>query len=255
MLYQKSGFPEESEVVLCTVTKILPHSVFVNLDDYKKSGMIHISEISPGRIRNLNDYVTVSKKIVCKVLAIRVDKGHIDLSLRRVSEGQRREKVNQLKKEQKAEKLIDMLAKDLKADVKKLYVQISKPILEEYEYVHEGFEDIVNEELDIATLKLDAKMQKDLHELIKQRMVPPEVTIEGNLTLRSYAPDGLELIKDAIRNIQDDAIILRYLGAGRYKVLIKGKEYEIIEKIFEDKIVKAVDSFQKIGGESSFARL
>ena len=57
MFYKKQGFPEESELVLCTVKKILDHSVFVGLDEYNNlEGMIHISEVSPGRIRNIRDH-------------------------------------------------------------------------------------------------------------------------------------------------------------------------------------------------------
>ena len=88
---KKKGFPEEDDIVLCTVKKILYHSVFVTLDEYDNlEGMIHISEIAPGRIRNIRDYVREGKKLVCKVLRVRKEKGHFDLSLRRVNEGQRR---------------------------------------------------------------------------------------------------------------------------------------------------------------------
>ncbi|MBI2651000.1 hypothetical protein HYX01_00865 [Candidatus Woesearchaeota archaeon] len=52
MLLQKKGFPEEDELVMCTVLKVQYHSVLVGLDEYGKNGMIHISEVSPGRIRN-----------------------------------------------------------------------------------------------------------------------------------------------------------------------------------------------------------
>ena len=90
MLLRKAGFPEDSELVICTVTKINPGSVFVNIDEYDRSGLIHISEISPGRIRNIRDYVKEGKKVVCKVLHVDSNKGHIDLSLRRVSDGQRK---------------------------------------------------------------------------------------------------------------------------------------------------------------------
>ena len=69
MLYKKQGYPEEEELVLCTVTNVQHHSVFVNIDEYNLSGMIHISEVSPGRIRNIRDYVKEGKVIVCKVLA------------------------------------------------------------------------------------------------------------------------------------------------------------------------------------------
>ena len=50
MLYKRQGFPEESELVLCTVTKVQYDSVFVNLNEYGKLGVIHISEISPRQL-------------------------------------------------------------------------------------------------------------------------------------------------------------------------------------------------------------
>ena len=68
MFYKKQGIPEENEIVICTVKKILPHGVFVSIDEYKdKEGLIHISEISPGRVRNIRDFVEEGKKIVCKI--------------------------------------------------------------------------------------------------------------------------------------------------------------------------------------------
>jgi len=63
MLLKKEGFPEEDELVLCTVTKIFHNGVFVDLDEYNKGGMIHISEVSPGRIRTLSDFVKEGTKI------------------------------------------------------------------------------------------------------------------------------------------------------------------------------------------------
>ena len=110
MLLKKEDFPEEDELVMCTVTKVQFHSVFVRLDEYDKSGMIHISEVSPGRIRNIRDFVKESKKIVCKVLGITKEKGHIDLSLRRVTETQKRNKVDEIKQQQKAEKILEFVS-------------------------------------------------------------------------------------------------------------------------------------------------
>ncbi len=106
MLLKREGFPEEDELVLCTVTNIFHHGVFVNVEEYGKGGMIHISEVSPGRIRNIRDFVREGKKVVCKVLRVNEEKGYIDLSLRRVNERQRKEKINEIKQEQKAEKII-----------------------------------------------------------------------------------------------------------------------------------------------------
>src|SRR5437773_859441 len=136
MLLKRQGFPEDGEVVLCTVTRVNPNSVFVNINDYDKSGLIHISEIYPGRIRNIRDYVAEGKVIVCKILSINMERGHIDLSLRRVNDTLRRNKLAEIKQEQKAEKIIELIADKHKKDVRKTYEEIAKPIIAEYGLVH-----------------------------------------------------------------------------------------------------------------------
>ena len=157
MLYKRQGFPEEGEIVLCTVSKINPNSIFANLNEFGKSGMIHISEISPGRIRNIRDYVTENKVIVCKVLRINRERGHIDLSLRRVNETVKRNKLAEIKQEQVAEKIIENLAKNAKKDfnkAKKLHKinKISSEELFDWEFrVSEIKEDIkrfLNEDIE-----------------------------------------------------------------------------------------------------------
>src|SRR3989338_3423064 len=124
MFLKKDGFPEEDELVMCTITKVQPHSVFCNLDEYDKGAMIHISEVSPGRIRNIRDFVKEGKKVVCKVLRVNEEKGHIDLSLRRVTETQRRLKVDEIKQEQKSEKIIEFVTKNNNLDLNKFFNEL-----------------------------------------------------------------------------------------------------------------------------------
>ncbi|MBU2637591.1 MAG: S1 RNA-binding domain-containing protein, partial [Nanoarchaeota archaeon] len=114
-MYLKKGIPEEGEIVLCRVRKILPHSVFVDLIEYSnKEAMVHISEIAPGRIRNIRDYVKEGKQVVCKVLQLNKERGTIDISLRRVSLQQKLKKEEGFKQEQKSEKMLELVAQKLK---------------------------------------------------------------------------------------------------------------------------------------------
>ena len=99
MLYTKDGFPEINEIVKCSVTKIYGNTTFVQVDEYEKEGVLTISEIAPGRIRNLRDHVTENKTIVCKVLRVDEKGKRIDVSLRRVPVPVMREKLEQIKKE------------------------------------------------------------------------------------------------------------------------------------------------------------
>ena len=256
MFYRKSGYPEPHEIVLCTVTKILPHSVFARMDEYGKDGMIHISEISPGRIRNLRDYVKEGKKIVCKILQVNIEKGHIDLSLRRVNEGVRREKNDQIKQELKAEKIIEGIAKESKQDSRKLYDSVTARIFDKYEYLFESFNDVVAGELDIKEYGLDAKQAKVLKETILEKIKPPKVTIGGKLHIESYNEDGVGIVKEALVNIQakDEKISIRYLGSGDYQILITSENFKEAEEILKGAVDEAVSFVESKQGEAEFKK-
>ena len=82
---------EVGDLVLCTVDRVVGTVVFVKIEGQGKEveGSITFSEVAPGRIRNIRDYVVPKKKIVCKIL--RMLNGNIDLSLRRVTQKERKE--------------------------------------------------------------------------------------------------------------------------------------------------------------------
>ena len=178
MLYKLTGMPEVDEIVLCKVTKIFPSSVFVELLEYeRKSGIVHISEVSPGRIRNLRDYVSVGRQIVCKILRIDREKGHIDLSLRRVNSSQRREKLDEIKQELKAEQLVKNLAKKLQKTISVLYKEITSKVFKEYSHLHLCFRDVVDGEVDLKKLGLPEALANELKAAIEEKFKPAKITI------------------------------------------------------------------------------
>jgi len=257
MLLKKQGFPEEDELVMCTITKVQFHSVFAKLDEFEKSGMIHISEVSPGRIRNIRDFVKEGKKVVCKVLRINLERGHIDLSLRRVTETQKRKKVDEMKQEQKAEKILEFVAKDAKIDVKKLFDDVMGRISEKYASLYEFFQAVASEENAIKDSGLEANLAKKLEEAIKSRIKEVGVKIEGKLKLTTYASDGVEVIKEALKKVEEVGkgnLVIKYLGAGAYNVVINAKDYKEAEKILKEASEKAIDHVTNNDGSGEFVR-
>lgn len=252
MLYKREGLPEEEELVLCTVTAVQSHSVFVKLDEYGKTGMIHISEVSPGRIRNIRDFVIEGKKIVCKVLNIDKVKGHIDLSLRRVNESQKKEKLSQIKQEQKAEKIIESIAKKLNKNVEEIYNLLAKNIFEKYNFMYECFHDIVKDAVNLVDLGIEKKLAEAVTETVKERIKPEKVEVKGELKLVSYAPNGIEIIKETLAKAKD--VEINYLGAGKYSVNVKADDYKTAEKILEKNVEVVIEFLKKNKGEASFER-
>lgn len=257
MLLQKQGFPEENELIICTVTKVQYHSVFVNLDEYNKSGMIHISEVSPGRIRNIRDFVKEGKKVICLVLRVHKDKGHIDLSLRRVNEGQKKAKINEIKKQQMAEKILEFLAKKHNIDVKKLFEDISSKVLEKYDSLYSCFEDVVVNKGVLKKIGIDKKILSDLEEAIKQRVKEAKVKVEGKMKVLTYDPDGLNLIKEGFKKARDigkDNYIVRYLGGGSYEVKVEAKDFKQAEKILKESNDTFINFIESKKGVVEFVR-
>ena len=257
MLLKKEGFPEDDELVICTVTKVLPHSVFVNVDEYSKQGMIHISEVSPGRIRNIRDFVKESKKIVCKVLKTNQEKGYIDLSLRRVTETQKRKKIDDIKQEQVAEKIIEFAARDLKISVNKLFEDIVNSVLKKYVSLPDYFQQVVTDTSKINDAGLDEKASKKLEELIKLRIKKESVKLEGRLKLSSYAKNGLDVVKSALKKAENagkEKASIKYLGGGFYNLVINANDYKEAEKLLKDTTETAIEFIKKNEGTGEFLR-
>lgn len=74
---------EEGKIVKGCVTGIEKYGIFVSLDNYY-SGLIHISEISDGFVRNINDYVNIGETILVKILSVDDDNYHVKLSIKNI---------------------------------------------------------------------------------------------------------------------------------------------------------------------------
>lgn len=245
MLYHRNDFPQESELVVCTVTRIQHHTVFVRLDHFNRSAILHISEVSPGRIRNLRDFVQENKVIVCKVLSIREDKGHIDVSLRRVTDNQRINLMSKFKQETKAEKILEDVATECKLDVKKTYDTVFKRLSKDYDFMHQAFMDVVKGDYTLPKLDIDAKAVKLLNEYIALRVKPPQVELSGKFRIVSFANDGANIIRDVLTeaNKVDDKLAITYNGGGNYNFRIITGHFLEAEEILKKAQVIVENTF------------
>ncbi|MFH0752479.1 MAG: translation initiation factor IF-2 subunit alpha [archaeon] len=262
MFFKRSGFPEEGELVICTVNKILFHSVFVSIDEYRAlEGMLHISEVAPGRIRNLRDYVREGKQIICKVIRINEQKGHIDLSLRRVNPSARSKKLNEYKQEEKAEKILEHVAKSLKTDLEDVYKKAGERIIDDYGLLSSCFQDIVlNGESVLEPLKIPGEYVGAIVAEVKERISVPEAIVSCYLTLQSFSDDGVVVIRDILAKATEFAkkegidVVITYVSAPRYQLDVK----EVSYKGADEKLLRVVDFIVKqmvaAGGSAEFSK-
>lgn len=254
MFFKIDGLPDENEIVLCKVTKIFPNSVFVKIIEYNQSGMIHISEISPGRIRNIRDYVSIDRQIICKVLRLDKESGHIDLSLRRVNSMQRREKLEEIKHELKAEQLVKNLAKKLDLKTEDLYKKITKKVFEEYSHLYLFFKDIVAGNVDAKTF-IDQSIVAKVEKAVRDKFKEPKIIFQGEINLSTFHEDGLDRVKKTLHSVEkiSNNLAITYLGGGRYKFLFEEKDIKKAETELT-KVEAILEKFNDKLSTSSFSR-
>jgi translation initiation factor 2 subunit 1 len=249
-------WPEDGELVVCTVADVKDFAAFVTLDEYnERRGLIPISEIARGWIKYIRDYVREGQKVVCKVLNVDPDRGHIDLSLKDVNEHQRREKIHEWKNEQKAAKWVGFASEASGADAK----IIEEAIYHEYGQLYPAFEDIVTTDGEAADkLKLDEKIKKALINVANENVKVSRVTITGHLVLTSARPDGVNVIRRALRSAQPKVdnvdIDLIYVGAPKYRIKVTAPDYKEAEKAIEKAASAAVGVVERAGGSGKFIR-
>ena len=232
MLFRYKNPPKEGDYVLCTVNNIVNHSVFVTMEEYGNlSGMIHISEISPGRIRNIREFVVEGKKIICMVLRIRQDRNQFELSLRRAQVNKRRAKLEEIKNEETAEKIIEITAKQLSMDFKTLYSQISYRVLQSYPMINYLFNEVALEnDARLSDFVQDKKIHDKLLENIKMRIKPEKVEIKRSVSIVSHEGNGAEIVRNAFielfKKISSEKADIKYLGSGKYSISINAPDFQ-----------------------------
>ena len=73
---------KKNDVIKVKVTGVQKYGAFVNSEDDNYDGLIHISEISYGFVKNINDYVKIGDKIYAEVINIDKNSNQLRLSIK-----------------------------------------------------------------------------------------------------------------------------------------------------------------------------
>ena len=256
----RDGYPEKGDFVIGTVKKVLDFGAFVRLDEYKdREGLIHISEVASGWIKNIRDHVKEGQKVVCKVLNVDPRKGHIDLSLKDVNEHQKRSKIQEWKNEQKANKWLEMAGEELGLDDREIE-KIGKKLMKKFDTLYAAFEEAAVEGYGVITKEgFDEKIAKELEKIAKENVKLPYVKIDGYLELTSTASDGIEIIRNALlkgKNIKLDGIEsdIHYVGSPRYRITVKAGDYKKAENALKKIATTVLKEIKSRGGKGEFFR-
>ena len=86
--------PRQGGLVLVVVSKITNFGAYCKLIEFDNvEAFLPIREVSSGWIKNIREYIHDGQKLVCYVHGVDKEKGTIDISLKRVSPKDSKEKI------------------------------------------------------------------------------------------------------------------------------------------------------------------
>ncbi|VVB77015.1 Translation initiation factor 2 subunit alpha [uncultured archaeon] len=238
LLILQKNLPELGEIVLVKINKIMPHGAYCELVEYKTDSYLPIGEVASGWIKNIHERIKEGQRDVAKVVFVDPSRRAIDVSLKKVSTKEKKEKITEYTLEKRAEKFfvqaIGAAHEEAKsADIKRRVAQKVQTYTELLERVQENKLD-----KDI----LDDDVRAAFVDIISKNIKPKSYTVAYTVELTASSGKGnIKLIRKIYGEIEALGVEVVYEGAPHYKIIAEGPSYAVAE----GKIKEAQQVLQK----------
>ncbi|MEM1930550.1 MAG: translation initiation factor IF-2 subunit alpha [Sulfolobales archaeon] len=262
MVRKKEALPSINELCVATVDRVFDLGAYVRLDEYGNlEAYLPWNEVSSKWVKNIREVIREGQKVVVKVIRVDRKRNQVDVSLKRVAEAERRRKLREWKRVNRAEKILEIVAKKLGKSLEEAYSSVWWKLEEAYGDVLTAFEDAsVMGDSVLRNAGVPDEWVAGLMEEIPKHIKLKHVRIDGRLTLITYEPDGIYRIKELLRvlnkDVGDDVKVRIYTeGAPRYRIELVGTDYKVLENKLTELVKKAEDLSKKLNIAFSFERV
>jgi len=234
-MVKRRGSPSQGEAVVATIVKINPNSAFAQLLEYPAEGMIHISEIASGWVRDIRHFVKPNQEVVALVTR----QQPLSLSIKRVSSQQRAQKLKEYNLEKRAEKMLEMAGQKLGKTLEQSYNEVGFLLQERFGSMYEAFKESLSKPEKLEKI-LPKEWLEVVVEIAEKSIEQKEFEFNAKLFLRSYEPNGIEAIRKLLQKAEQTKLDVRYIAAPQYLVKYRTLEPKKGGKEFVDKLNKLV---------------
>lgn len=212
--------------MLIRITKIMPHGAYCELTEYKLDAYLPISEIASGWIKNIHEFIKEGQSDAAKVVFIDPVKKAVDVSLKKATTKEKKDKINEYTLEKRAEKFFNNALKA--AHVEEQAQQIKEKVAQSVPTYAELLEQ-VREDGDEKSM-LGKDLRAALKDIVTKNYKPKVYVVNYELSLRSLGTKGdISMIKKALGEVSKMGVSVLYEGAPHYKLTAKGESYPVVE--------------------------
>jgi translation initiation factor 2 subunit 1 len=237
--------PSVGELVVGTCSKISQDGAYFSLYSYgddKELGFVHISELSRTWVRKISAHIKVGQRVVARVLRVNPRLGQVDMSIKRVTDSQKRAKMTELKQQQKAQSILRVFAEQNQLDPNMLLEKIGNPLTTEYGTLYNSLLEIKTQGPDFLSQNdLTKEQRESLHELISKSLETTTVSLIGGIKAISFKPNGIDVIKAGFTKVLNETeekyptvkIDLSVISAPNYRLVVEAEDWRKAETVWK----------------------
>ncbi len=228
-------FPEKGELVMVKIKEINPNSAIAVLLEYpEKEGMIPITEVARKWVKDIRRFIKLNQICVARVINVDEEKNFILLSLKRVSEKEKERKIQEYRREEKAEKMLEMVANELGITLEKAYEEIGFWLQEEIGEMYKGFLLAMEKPHFLIRKGLKPSYVEVMKKVAERAIEIREREFKLDITLRCYEGDGIKRIKRVLLEaMKKFGVEVKYIAAPNYRLVLLHKDPKKAEKMIE----------------------
>jgi translation initiation factor 2 subunit 1 len=164
---------------------------------------------------------------------------------------ERRTKLIEWKKKEKAVTIMSMVKKKLNLD-DRVYNEYVSKLLDKFGTLYEALEaGAKREEKAYVTLEIPAPVTAEIIQQAKEKIIPPRYEVGAIVEVTSRTPDGVQEIKKALISASHASsaadITITYVGAPKYRLRVIADDYKQADKVMDAVVEKVKDAVGKHG--------
>ncbi|MEM0482377.1 MAG: S1 RNA-binding domain-containing protein [Nitrososphaerota archaeon] len=246
-------FPQQGELVIGTVTRVMRHGVNVRLEEYDGlEAFVPLSEISMKWVRNIRDYLREGQRTVFRVVRSSPENLQVDVSLRRVTLKERAEKMAEWNRVVKVSKMLSILAEKTGVDKSVIEEGLVKPAAERHVDLYGLMEDIASGDEVPQWVSLPKEVKDALAELCKKE-IKKTVSV-SKVPIRLYAGrSGVGVIRRAAQEAMSlagsgEKLSITVIGPPRYLLRVEAATPERVEELKQQALNRMAQIMSEHGG-------
>ena len=233
-------WPEEGELLVCTVKGVKENGAYLNLNGYgEREGFVFIGEVAAGWVKNIRAHLREGQRVVAKVVNVKKDRQRVDLSIKAVSAERKKDTLQTWKNQQRASQIMRVAAERANWDAEKTEA-ISEEMIEQFGSLYGALEECAITETALADAGFSGEWMKIVTELAVENIVPPFVEIRGIYDIEVWGSEGVNAIRETlaaaesvVENEEEVTLTCHYDGAPHYRIDIRAPDYSLAESAWE----------------------